>query len=177
MKNVLQNILPNYLDYRDCLNLSLINKDYNQKFKKKVEILRIFTPEIIDMIGQKTLLQSSFLPWDNKYLGSTGYLDRVKINHLPDNNNIFYGLDLYKRSFIFAKLKVTEDEKITNVVLVIFRRYTEGSLYVAIDPSDKIYSFFEAQVAINDELRKKLKNIFRGPYKSDKYIIEFIINQ
>ena len=73
------------------------------------------------------------------------------VQEFPDNNQIYYGIDSYQRSFIFVKVE--------NHLLSIFQRYTERNMFVVIEPTQKMEDFLEGQVVINEELKLKLKNL------------------
>lgn len=103
------------------------------------------------MVGKNKFLNAKQIKWNEKWMGSTQYIDSARITDFPDKNQIYYGIDSYQRAFIFVKIQ--------NCLLSIFQRYTDANTFVVVEPTGKMNKFLGGQVAINDELRLKLKNI------------------
>ena len=59
------------------------------------------------------------IPWKNRYLGFTGYIDRLQVDDFFESGPepVGLGVDLYNRIFIAIYLKTT------NKIIVIFERY------------------------------------------------------
>jgi len=168
MKEVFRNVLPSYLEHKECLNLGLTCKEYYsllkpqiiKKIKDKQKYIKDkFSSNIIDMIGKQNFLNGELIEWQDKWLGHTDYIDRIRFSDLSDNK-FHYGVDRYQRSFIFAKI---HDKQ---TVFSIFQRYINGSIFVIVEPSGKMSDFLGGQVAINEEMHIKLKNLFFNNFKN-----------
>ena len=152
MKDVFSNILPKYLDYDDCYNFGLTCKEYYRYVKNELQrkrnelqknIQNLFPVDIINMIGKERFLRACPLEWNEKWLGSTDYIDSTKIDDFQDKFFIYYGIDCYKRPFIFLKVKSIEtlhngsksyeliSKKHNSFMINIFQRYTDSKSYVA----------------------------------------------
>jgi hypothetical protein len=71
------------------------------------------------MVDALDLGRASVLPWNGRFLGSTGYLDRIRRSDVG-NNRILKGVDCVKRPFVVFLDK--EDR-----VCVLFQRYEPGN--------------------------------------------------
>jgi len=164
-------------------------KDYLEKRwkEKRLEIHELFPVDILNMVGENNLMyKGNKIEWNMKYLGPTGYLDRIPLEIYQDFN-ILYGVDCYKRSFIFAKIKILSEnvseyssisifQRYANCDLYveyssisIFQRYANSDLYVSVEPQGKIYTLYGGQTAINYELMQKLTDVFHGGHGYSKY--------
>ena len=173
MKDVMKNVLFNYLCYEDYFNVATLNKDTYRFFKeslkkKKIEedISVLFPKRIIDMVGKEKFLKGKRIKWNDKYMGDTGYIDRTYNVKFDGNENIYYGRDCNERSFIFVNVRINNENKTETTVMSIFQRYIDSDYYyVAVEPKGKIPEFFLAQTSINNELYDKLQKVFSSFYE------------
>lgn len=127
---ILHDIYPNifkYLDFgyivqylKTCKN----NKQLLKYAKKNIEykknyVKERFCPQIINLIGNiNHFIAMPILPWNNKFVGCTDYIDRITRRDLDTSAMI--GQDCYKRAFIALRVKYETKKKI----IVLFQRYT-----------------------------------------------------
>ena len=105
---------------RTCKNNRqlLIYAKKNIESKKKY-IEERFCSEIIDLIGNiNHLIAMPILPWNNRFVGGTDYIDCISKRDLDTCAMI--GQDCYKRAYIVFRVKYDTKKKI----IVLFQRYT-----------------------------------------------------
>ena len=144
---------------------------------------RLFPSRILNMVGKETFLKSArSVEWQQKWLGSTDYIDSTRPDDFTDTNSIYYGVDCYQRPFIFLKVKCFKysknttdlDRKEKYIMVNIFQRYTDNdSLYVACCRNyDEGNALLEGMCAINDELSSNISNFLKNGYverEADEY--------
>lgn len=130
----------------------------------------LFPTHIKTLIGRENLDKATKIEWKQQWLGSTDYIDRVKPEDIT--NNISYGVDNFKRPFVFVKVKIITstaeghtDEK--TCLLIIFQRYTDDpNLYVCIDPPGYLDKFIRGNCAITSDFKELLTKFFaKGVYE------------
>jgi len=154
------------LSYRDMINLNSLGIVKNEDVeKRKEEILKeissLFPKNIVDMVGEDNLLLGEKIEWDEKWMGSTDYIDKIVPKDLK--NTFSYGIDSYQRSFIFVRMNSQKGQ----FVISIFKRYTNLDMFVAIDPSGKCSEYIGTNVALYDNYIELLHNLFLD--REDKY--------
>ena len=169
MNDIIKYRIPDFLSYQDLVNLSLVDHETHDILKdilthKKMEVIenmnKIYPKRIIDMVGRNNLLKGRHVEWDLNWLGYTDYIDRVRFEDLSDTFS--YGVDNYRRSFIFVRMRRVKNNK--NFVIVIFQRYTDRGTYVAIDPMNGAYDVVGGHVAIGENYEKILTDLINGEY-------------
>ena len=133
------NNISQYLNFESYNNLKKVNLRFTQYqnseldklyFLKKKVIEDKFNCKIIDLFGGiNKFLDYPMLNWNDDFLGNTGYIDKIKTEHI--NNPIMYGFDCYNRPYITLKFIEGKPKVIT-----LFQRYddykdawTNGTLY------------------------------------------------
>ena len=167
MKDIFRYILPKHLDYIDLLNLSVSNKNMYEFMKeelvkkrivKQKRVKELFDEDTIDMVGKNRLLLGKEIPWDNKYLGDTDYIERVNYSDFEnDNNCIFFGKDLYDRTFMFVKVRTLNNKSL----LIIFQRYTGLKMFICLDENNST-TFIRAKRVVSGDVYHKLQEMFSG---------------
>ena len=119
-----------FLKAKEILKFSFVEKyfykiwddDFKEKYlKKKNFVVNNYHKKIIKMFNLENLLDYPILKWEDKYLGSTDYIDCIFKN--DTNNSIMIGIDKYRRPFI--TIKITDGKKIS--VNTLFQRYSNRS--------------------------------------------------
>lgn len=158
--------ISNYLDIvyikRMCLcnkkNCTILIEKYNKyiKYRKKY-IIDNFHNKIINMVGGiDNMIIFPILKWKQKFESSTGYINNIEVNDVPDN--IMIGLDYFKRAFICIKVKVNNN----SFIITIFQRYTSNkSSWVS---SSNNYNFISNKFIyngniINRTIEENVRNI------------------
>lgn len=173
--DIIKYYLPSYLPDRDLINLSLCNKDLSSilslsiiRRKKLKQIKKLFPPTIIDMITLDNLIDADYLEWDDKWMGGTGYLDRMEYEDF--NKPFAYGKDCHNRPFICVKLVISDNDnnnqENTNndnnnhekSVLTIFQRYTDGGMYVFVG-ANYLSEYIGSAAEITQTGREKIKEL------------------
>jgi len=146
MMDVIRYKISEHLNADDCLSLSLMNKTYYKALREKVRekkkwevISNIFPPVLLDIIGKERFLKGKYVKWQDEWLGGTDYIDRISSDEL--DNNLCYGIDCYRRFFIFIKIKkifqslprTDNGQQEIYTVLTIFKRYSDASSIVCND--------------------------------------------
>ena len=185
MKDVFSNILPKHLGFRDYLNFGLSCKEYyslldipKKRDATQKRITELFPPNIIDMIGKNRLLMASEVPWDQKWLGPTDYIDSMRPKDFPDNYFIYYGIDRYTRPFIFLKTRVTKSYPIENkeskiTMISLFQRYSDSKTFVGVDHTASGEILLQHRTRIDDELEPRIKTFLEtGRLEKDDTVME-----
>lgn len=128
--NYLLDNISLFLDFESYENIRYIssyNKDYKNNYledyykKKKELILSTYDKNIIRILGgMKKFIEFPTLKWDDKFMGGTGYIDKIDVNDV--SAPIMLGLDIWSRPFI--TLKVYEGSP---KILTLFQRYTNDN--------------------------------------------------
>jgi hypothetical protein len=159
--DVMRYILPNFLEFGDLLNFSMVDKNSyrllkNSLFAKRERTLNKlktkYPTTVLDTVGINHLLFGEEVVWNNSWLGATQYIDRVRPKHL--SSTFSYGEDLYNRSFIFYKTD--------QGVMVLFQRYTNGEGFVAIDPLNVFPDVIDSRCYLSAEFAADLKIFFKS---------------
>ena len=93
------------------------------------------------MLGEVNMKKMKHLPWDEKWMGMTGYVEVHDAEEIPATFS--YGIDGYGRFFLFIKIRKMLSnpengnyrirDKEHESVIIIFRRYTDGTTVVTQD--------------------------------------------
>lgn len=78
-----------------------------------------YTKEILNIFENKPLDKLPILEWNDKYLGTTDYIDRITTDDV--NYSIMRGIDRFNRTFFTFRFKI--DGKLC--VYTLFQRYTD----------------------------------------------------
>ena len=109
-------IVPYLQTCKNNRDLLIYAKDTIAYKKKYIE--ERFCPEIIDLIGNiNYLIAMPILPWNNRFIGGTYYIDRISRRDLDFSTMI--GQDCYNRSYIVFRFMYNTKKKI----IVLFQRY------------------------------------------------------
>lgn len=95
-------------------------------------------------------------PWDDQFLGSTGYIDHLKPHHMT--YPIMIGEDLWNRPFLAFR---TLDIQNQPAVDVIFQRYQDSSTRWACAHHGLGFTSSTMDVFRNEELHKNLSSLVR----------------
>lgn len=145
--------------------------------KKKQYVLKYFPNIIIDIMNKiSTLIFAPILKYQEKFEGSTGYIDQINVTDTP--YPIMIGVTKYTRPFITFKLK-TEKE---TFVETLFQRFindkcawTFGSYYQSILSNYNGYTTnkYNNELQINDYLLKKnIKYLLENRGHIDKIVFK-----
>lgn len=174
--------------FRDYLNFGLSCKEYyslldipKKRSLTQKRITELFPPNLIDMIGKNRFLSASEVPWNRKWLGPTDYIDSMRPKDFPDNSSIYYGVDEFKRPFIFLKTRVTKiypmsepnhkESKITMISL--FQRYTDSKTFGAVDHTASGEILLQWRTRIDNELELRIKTFLEtGRLEKDDTVME-----
>jgi len=158
MNNVIQYKICPLLGYKDLENLKevgIIKEEILEKRKEEIlkDVYSMFPKYVVEMVGEDNLLMGDKIEWKHEWLGPTDYIDRI--SHKDLKNTFSYGVDCFRRSFIFVKVK-TEHR---TFVISVFQRYTDAGTYVAISP-EMYFEYLQANVALNEHYIELLHNLF-----------------
>ena len=129
----LLNLINNYNNNITIIHLYQTSKYYkdllennkNKIIKIKDNIVDLYSSVIISLMGGiKNILNYPELEWDDKYLGSTGYIDRIRVKNVT--HKIMRGIDKWNRPFITLRLKDNDEDtcsKYNSYIIVLFKRY------------------------------------------------------
>lgn len=106
--------------------------------------------------GMEAILSLPVLPWDDQFLGSTGYIDHLKPHHMT--YPIMIGEDLWNRPFLAFR---TLDIQNQPAVDVIFQRYQDSSTRWACAHHGLGFTSSTMDVFRNEELHKNLSSLVR----------------
>ena len=184
MNDIIRYVLPNYLDYLDLLNLSLICKHYHKLlkpilFKKKIEkqlqIEEFFSFYIIDIVSRKKLLNARYIPWKPGWNPEWN----PQWNFDDFHGSIAYTRDNNNRSFIFIKIKVESPLEYhlpeTNyTTMAIYQKYSDIQIYFLSDPNNFSFTTLNGGVFIEREYYHHIKNFFlTGAFFYSQFPYEF----
>lgn len=160
-QDILRYYLPQFLNYKDFLNFCIMDRETYKLMEKSLcakrtqiieHLKNTFPLRVLDLVGLNKLLFGEKTEWDDKWMGNTQYIDRVRAKDLT--HNVCYGIDCYERPFIFYK--------IDNYVFVIFKRYSDSGMFVVIEPLTGFPLIMKGRCALDDELAKDLKEFFNN---------------
>lgn len=125
----------------------------------------LFPQRIIDMIGEENFKKARLVDWQQKWLGNTDYIDSTRPNDFSSEESIFYGVDCYKRPFIFLKVKCLSESDERFMMINIFQRYSDTDrLYVACSRDGEANVVLEGGCAIGNELLSNISNFLKNGY-------------
>lgn len=155
-------IIEKYVDFNTLSNLLLVNMkmysisclSYRDKFIRKY-----FSNFILRKIKYKN--QYPLLKFKRKFVGSTDYIDRIKVSDVL--SPVMLSVDMYKRPMIIIKLNV--DNKI--IVQTAFQRYSIGNSWIV----GSCYGYCSAIATgmMNDDDFKNLNSILDGKEIEKKF--------
>ncbi len=169
MNDVIRYVLTPKLSYKDVVNLSLVNKRYNRLLNKILtdykikldEIYETLPSFIFDMISLDQWIESEKIDFDQKWIGSTGYIDRFKYNDV--NKTLGYGKDTWGRSFLTVKMLSTDlnTGHNRNGIVCIFQRYSDDKNKYTYGGGDRfIDPLFYSGGIFSQECLNRLKRLF-----------------
>ena len=125
--------ISNFLDILDHKHFILSTKEYllllfdlyRDKYnKKKTFILKHYIEIIITLMGGlKKMMTYPILPWKSHFLGSTDYIDNIKVTDVWAP--IMLGIDESGRPFITLRTSQMIRKKPNVIVNTLFQRYTD----------------------------------------------------
>ena len=140
------------------------------------------------MGGISNMLDYPKLNWDNKYLGDTGYIDKIKSKDVTDK--IMTGIDKWNRPFITLRLKDNDEDTCSRYnpyIIVLFQRYYDDkitwthSINRGLDIFTSSGHFLRNDIIQDEHIVHNMYNLLNNInliYKSDyKYPYNIIINK
>lgn len=158
MLDVLRYKICEHLDWRGVAKVALTNKSNYNALKNKVtekkneenltkmkDIFGFYFESIRDMLGDENMRKAKYLPWEDKWMGNTDYIECYKPKEIP--NTFSYGIDPHNRFFMFIKVKKIyyphgrhpstakekEGKKGVDSVIILFKRYTDAERVITHD--------------------------------------------
>jgi hypothetical protein len=117
-----------YLAILEVIQLSLTIKLSNHqigKIQDRIQYIKDkFPSDVIHIFSLKSLLKAVELPWNEDYLGITGYIDRIYPRHI--SYPLMTGVDSHNRPFIVVRT-MNKNESGTQSIDVIFQRYSNNT--------------------------------------------------
>ena len=112
--------------YKTCKDFNkLLEDNKNNILSLKNNIYKTYHIEIINLLGGiRYFLDYPVLKWNDDFLGSTGYIDRLQVNNVT--NRIMRGIDSWGRPFVTLRLHTDNTISKRNVyTCTLFQRYTD----------------------------------------------------
>ena len=161
-----------FCDIKETHHMLSTNQQYHNSIKsyfikkiqsKKQYVLCYFPDIIIDIMnGISTFIFSPILKFQERFEGSTGYIDQIKVSDVP--YPIMIGVTSCMRPFITFKLQHTVIGSTETFVETLFQRYTNhkyawtfGTFYYSVLSNYNGYTtnIYENKIRVNDNLLKK----------------------
>ena len=168
--DIIKEILQ-YLEYISLKNLTITNKDvYTEYFdylvKSKKQYINKFIPShVIQILENYDYHKIKYLPFENHFLGNTGYIDRIKTHNLT--SPIVFGIDLYERPFISFKINVDDNV----IVHTLFQRYSNYKLKWVFGTNYHSYFLHKNTYPENEDLNNYKKLVERNQLTIEDYVI------
>jgi len=117
-----------YLTTLEVIQLSFaikLSRYQMTKIKDRIQYIKdIFPSDVIHIFSLKSLLKAVELPWNEDYLGITGYIDRIYPRHI--SYPLMTGVDSHNRPFIVVRT-MNKNESGIQSIDVIFQRYSNNT--------------------------------------------------
>ena len=166
------NEILQYLGYHSLINLINTNKnvyaDYNDYLiESKKQYINNFLPShVIKILENYNYHKIKYLPFEENFLGNTGYIDRIKTRNLT--SPLVFGFDCYKRPFLSFKINIDDKE----IVHTLFQRYPDYKLKWVFGTNYRSYSIHKNTYPLPADL-DNYKKLLEGQQLN---IDEFLIN-
>lgn len=154
-----------FLPFSVVYRLMIPDRSLPPLYTAKYEwILRCVPCVVRDMVGMEHLLDASFLPWNDDYIGHTGYIDRIK--YVP--SSVMVGEDPHHRAFITIRTRRRDEEALHYDVTTLFQRYSDDRstwTYGAHHPSCWMSGFMyfcQKDILRQEACRALLRSIMEG---------------
>ena len=176
--------IVSFCDIKETHHMLSTNQQYYNSIKscfikkiqaKKQYVLCYFSDIIIDIMnGISTFIFSHILNYQERFEGSTGYIDQITVSDVP--YPIMIGVTSCMRPFITFKLQHTVRGFTDTFVETLFQRYTNdkyawtfGTFYQSVLSNYNGYTtnMYENKIRVNDHL---LKNNIQLLLKNENYI-------
>jgi hypothetical protein len=146
-----------FLTTFQVIQLSMIIKlssHQTNKIQDRIQYIKDkFPSEIIHIFSFKSLLNGVDLPWNDDYLGITGYIDRIYPRHI--SYPLMTGVDNHNRPFIVVRT-INNNEYGTQSIDVIFQRYSNNTKTWACAKSGYGFTQPHMNIMTNKDLQQNI---------------------
>lgn len=170
-----QDVLCYIFDFSDIsvlINIVRLNKKFNKLYQRILRKRKFIThlPDGLEI----NVDDLPILEFKDKFIGSTDYIDRVRISDL--SAPVMVGIDRYRRAYIVLRMnfKSKTHNRVETVVHTFFERYTNERQVWTVGTCYGL-QFEICQTRLNDEDKLKLNELFdTGKLETKDYFVELI---
>ena len=148
---------------------SHLSSRQQQRLRDRVEWIvdRFPPPLVLIFTGIETILSFPILEWNDRFLGATGYIDRLAPHDMT--HPVMMGEDMWSRPFIAFRTYKIYDPKKEPAVDVFFRRYKNSDRWACAHHGSG-FTISTMNIFTRDALKKDVSSLLCYGYNETRVL-------